>query len=344
MKKIKFGYTGVSNFFPSTGKKISVGLYTFSEYCGALIVTIVATQIKWPSYYEWGVEFTKQGFINFLTHPYVWGILGLYAVWYGRSNKGADFQNLKEENRTLESEVKDVKANKIDSENQYQIKLNDSDKKVRKLTEDLVKVTQDYSILHSKFLRNWLKLICYAIKSDHNKFRVTIFVYTNKRFVYLSRYSSNPTFDEMHSISFEKNSGVISKAWELGEWVDLNVPPFNEDASANYYKYMLDTYKFDKNKVDKLTMKSFQYIALSIRDDSVPLGVIVFENCDIANKVSAQKVAQIKDICFKHQVQLIAYIKEGIKCDTIGHQKAFNGKPIDEIELDILESLKSMGR
>ncbi|MCT8089429.1 hypothetical protein H0920_08395 [Acinetobacter sp. C_4_1] len=341
MKKIKFGYTGYSSFFPDTGRKISTGFYTFSEYLGAVIVTIVATQIKWPSYYSWDLDFTKQGWILFFTHPYFWGVIGLLAVWYGRSNKGADLANLKITNEGLVTDLTDLKNENVKALDELQQKLDKSDKKVRKLTENLVEATQDYSILHSKFLRNWLKLICYAMKADHNQFRVTIFVYNQGSFVYLSRYSSNPTFDEMHSVSFEKNNGVISKAWELGEWVDLDIPPFDEKSPQAYYAHMFEKYKFDKNKVDNLTMKSFQYIALSIRGDTVPLGVIVFENCDLKNKITTQKVGQLKDICSKHQPQLIAYIKEGLKCDTIGHTKAFNGKPTKDIELDILESLKS---
>lgn len=340
-KKIPFGFTGDSQFFINKAIVVSRGVYTFAEYLGALIITGVATTIKSPSYYSW--DFSNHSIIELVCSPYFWGAIGISLVWFGRSNKSQDFENL-----TISNE--NIKLSFEELQNDYAIKgdeakkiLEIEQKKVRKLTEDLTKAKQEHSKLYSNFLQNWLKATMIAMKIDNSKFRVTIFVYSNGSFFYLSRYSANPLFDDMHSISFEKNKGVISQAWEHGECIDIVACPIYDQNPDKYLQYMKDKYGFDEEKARRLTMKSCQYIAFAIKDQIQPLGVIVFETIDSKRPITTQKVGVIRDYCAKHQVHLTSYVKEGIRCDTIGMMKAKGDLDSVDIEEEILKEINGVG-
>lgn len=308
-----FGWTGKKRFISNFGRKCEKALYTVSEYVGVLLVTVVATQIRWI--FKDDIEITKTDLLH-----YTLIIIGLFLLGYGRIYKGKDFKNL-----LIEKE-----------------KLEDAAKKARSLSEEIVKAKQNYSELHSKFLRNWLKASMYALKMDTASYRVTIYAYTEeKKFLYLSRYSKNSSYNELHSIEFSPNQGVISKAWNHGTHIDIKDCPIYHSDPTGYIKYIHEVYGYSHEKISSLTMKSCQYVAFTVNDEQGPIAVIVFENdCLIKESISSQKVGQIINYCDTHNSQLVSYIREGIKCNTLGVKKSSSdSKQVSKVEQEILKAL-----
>jgi len=310
--ELRFGWTGTKRYLSNFGRKCEKSFYTISEYLGVSILTVVMTQIRWI--YKNGVliDFTWADFIH-----YSLVLLSLALIAYGRTHKGKDFNNL-----LLEKQ-----------------KLEDSDKKARILSEENVKAKQNYSDLHSRFLRNWLKASLYALKIDNASHRVTIYAYTEENnFLYLSRYSKNTSYNELHSISFPINQGVISEAWRIGKHIDIEgCTPFHSN-EAEYIAYIQRTYRYTHEKINSLTMKSCQYVATTVNDEQGPIAVIVFENDGRTEpRMTSQKVTQIMSYCEAHNPQLVSYIREGIKCNTLGIRKSETDRSqVSRVEMEML--------
>lgn len=294
--ELRFGWTGTKRYFSNFGRKCEKSFYSIAEYLGVSILTVVMTQIRWIYKDNILIDFTQADFIH-----YALVILSLALIAFGRTHKGKDFNNLLLEKQKFEG----------------------SDKIARTLSEENVKAKQDYSDLHSRFLKNWLKASLYALKIDTPSHRVTIYAYTNENnFLYLSRYSQNTSYTALHSISFPINQGVISEAWRVGKHVDIdNCPTFHSDPEE-YIAYIQKNYGYTSEKINSLTMKSCQYVATTVNDEQGPIAVIVFENDGRTDqRITSQKVTQIMSYCETHNPQLVSYIREGIRCNTLGLKK-----------------------
>lgn len=305
--KIRFGWTGYARYFSNFGRKFEKALYTIAEYIGVFLITIGTTKFRWI------IENGKLIEITLIdTIPYFLFIVGLCLVSYGRILKSKDFKNI-----FIEKERYDEVA-----------------KTTRILSEEIVNAKQNYSDLHSKFLRNWLKASLYALKLDTPSHRVTIYAYTQDKFLYLSRYSKHTEYNKLHSISFPLNEGVISKAWSVGKHIDIDDCPIFHNDSTCYINYIIQKYGYSSEKIQSLTMKSCQYVAFSIIDEEGPIAVIVFENdCLTHDRFSSQKVSQMISYCEDHKPQLISYIREGIKCNTLGLRCGFTeSEKVSKIE------------
>lgn len=313
-----YGWSGKKRFFSNFGRMCEKYLYTVAEYIGVLLITVVATQVRWI--FKSDIEIEKKDIIH-----YSLIILSLFLLGYGRIYKSKDFNNLLLEKQNLEEAAK----------------------KARLLSEEVVKGKQNYSDLHSKFLRNWLKASMYALKMDKANYRVTIYAYTDeKKFLYLSRYSKNSIYNELHSIEFVPNKGVISKAWSIGRHIDITHCPVYHSNSDEYTKYIRKNYDYTDEKIAALTMKSCQYVAFTVNDEQGAIAVIVFENdCLIDEKISNQKAGQIISYCEAHNSQLVSYIREGIRCNTLGMKKSYsNTNQVSKAEKEILKALEMNNR
>lgn len=178
---------------------------------------------------------------------------------------------------------------------------------------------------------------------DTPSHRVTIYAYTNENnFLYLSRYSQNTSYTALHSISFPINQGVISEAWKVGKHVDIeNCPAFNSKPEE-YIAYIQRNYDYTPEKINSLTMKSCQYVATTVNDEQGPIAVIVFENDGQTDlRITGQKVTQIMSYCETHNAQLVSYIREGIKCNTLGLKKnEADRKHISKLENEMLNQFQ----
>lgn len=310
-----YGWSGSKRFLSDFGRRCEKALYTVSEYIGVLCITVVATQVRWI--FNDNIEITIKDVIHYSII-----VIGLILLAYGRIHKDKDFNNLLFEKQKLE----------------------DAAKQARLLSEEVVKVKQNYSELHSKFLRNWLKASLFALKMDDANYRVTIYAYTDeKKFLYLSRYSKNSLYNELHSIEFSPNQGVISKAWAMGRHVDIKDCLSYHTNPNEYIEYIKRIYGYTDEKINSLTMKSCQYVAFTVNDEQGAIAVIVFENdCCIPNaKISDQKVSQIMSYCEIHNSQLVSYIREGIRCNTLGMKKSQSDtQKVFDVEKQILKAVQ----
>lgn len=310
--ELRFGWTGKKRYFSNFGRSCEKGFYTIAEYLGVTILTIVMTQIRWIYKDNILIDFTRADVLH-----YSLVILSLALIGFGRTHKGKDFNNLLLEKQKFEG----------------------NDKIVRVLSEENVKAKQEYSDLHSRFLKNWLKASLYALKIDTPSHRVTIYAYTNENnFLYLSRYSQNTSYSALHSISFPINQGVISEAWKVGKHIDIENCPTFKSSPEEYIAYIQKNYNYSPEKINSLTMKSCQYVATTVNDEQGPIAVIVFENDGQTDpRISSQKVTQIMSYCETHNPQLVSYIREGIRCNTLGLKKSeTNRTQISKLEMEML--------
>jgi hypothetical protein len=320
---LRFGWTGKKRYLSEFGRKCEKSFYTISEYLGVAILTVVMTQIRWVYKDNIFIDFTLADIIH-----YGLVIFSLMLIAYGRTHKGKDFNNLLLEKEQYSNDLLLEKE-----------KFKDSDKMVRTLSEENVKAKQEYSDLHSRFLKNWLKASLYALKIDTPSHRVTIYAYTNENnFLYLSRYSQNTSYSELHSISFPINQGVISEAWKVGKHIDIENCPTFKSSPEEYIAYIQKNYNYSPEKINSLTMKSCQYVATTVNDEQGPIAVIVFENDGQTDpRISSQKVTQIMSYCETHNPQLVSYIREGIRCNTLGLKKSeTNRTQISKLEMEML--------
>ena len=321
-----YGWTGKKRYISDFARSCERAFYTVSEYIGVLILTLVATQIRWIFGNDFSLDFIKNITFKDIIH-YSLGLIGLILLGYGRVHKGKDFKNL-----ILEKEALQESVEKSSTTNE------ELSKKARIFNEELVKSKQNYSDLYSKFLRNWLKASMYALSMDKPNYRVTIYAYTDGKFLYVSRYSKNTLYNELHSIDFSPNEGVISQAWRLGEHIDINNCPNYQKDKEGYLAYIKDKYGYTDEKINSLTMKSCQYVAFTVNDEGGPIAIIVFENdCKVENRITTQKVTQILSYCSIHNSQIVSYIREGIKCNTLGNKKSTQGQnQVKETEKELL--------
>ena len=116
-----------------------------------------------------------------------------------------------------------------------------------------------------------------GLNSDN---RISIYFEFNNNFLLLGRFSENPNFKKTHAIQFSIDKGALSKAWQEGYYEDLKCPVYTKKPSSRkpYYEHNKIVYDFSKAKLDKLNMKSCNFIGHAIKDAGNSIGVILFES------------------------------------------------------------------
>ena len=159
----------------------------------------------------------------------------------------------------------------------------------------------------------WLKLVSKHLKLSSND-RVSIYYHVENHFYLLARYSINPEFDKINRQKFPTRYGVISQAWQHKSCVDTMKCPEYSASPQDYIEYMSETYDYDNEKINKLIMKSCEFVAISISDADKHIGVIVFETVK-SNRFKQQKIREIKKYCKNYQSYLCSFIRDGISLD-----------------------------
>ncbi len=299
-KKLKFGFTGTSDALHGASDIIAHWWYiVFAALGSAIVSASVSFALEFSPLCEWE---NTNGFWLVLKLLIVnsWAALffGFCLMIYGGKGTYTDLRNINTENNQLK-----VENQKID-------KLKD---RINSISEDSESLQDELYALHKKLVITWLKGSSRQLKMNtHN--RVSIYYYVGNHFYLLARHSQNPKFAEIHRQKFSKNNGVISKAWEHRECIDVNAcPEFPSDQEA-YKNYMKKEYSYEIALTEKLTMKSCEYVALSITEADSHIGVIVFES-DKSKCFTDEITANIRRYCEEYQGYMSDFIRGGIKYD-----------------------------
>ena len=182
-----------------------------------------------------------------------------------------------------------IDKQKLSDNNENLTKVNnklESDKRI--LTEQIEDIKGDFRLLNEHSIESHLKIINDNVGLNTNH-RMSIYFETNNSFLILGRYSDNPKYKKTHTIQFNIDKGALSKTWEEGYYEDFACPKFggNQKAKKPYYDYNKDIYDYPKTKVNKLNMKSCNFIGFSIKDSGNSIGVILFES--IENDLESKK-------------------------------------------------------
>lgn len=149
----------------------------------------------------------------------------------------------------------------------------------RLLVEKIENVKGDFRLLNEYSIESHLKMISdkTGLNSDN---RISIYFEFNNNFLLLGRFSENPNFKKTHAIQFSIDKGALSKAWQEGYYEDLKCPVYTKKPSSRkpYYEHNKTVYDFSKAKLDRLNMKSCNFIGHAIKDAGNSIGVILFES------------------------------------------------------------------
>ena len=167
------------------------------------------------------------------------------------------------------------------------------------------------SELHGELVRAWLKCTSNELQMS-TKERITIYYYYDPSFYLLARFSLNSEYSEIHRETFKRTKGVISEAWKYQECIKIKGCPSFKDDPEGYYAYSKEHYNYSETACKNLTMKSCQYIAISIKEMDECIGVIVFES-DHPEVFNSEKVEKITAHCEKSISYLIGFTKKGIE-------------------------------
>lgn len=315
MQILRFGFTGNSRFLTELSTSLGQWWYILIATAGSAIVSISASFAGTYDLVEnWSCVSDVLSFASFLQKmPWLWLGLGTIMILYGGKGIYIDQQNLSKKNKELTFENS---------------KINQLKETINSISEDSELLQNELAELQIKLVTTWLKGSARQLKLGTNC-RVTIYYYVSEHFYVLARYSQNPKYSEIHRQKFSRNHGVISKAWEHKSCVDIvDIPCYKED-SEKYKKYMLEKYGYPMEKTDKLTMKSCQYVAISIVEADNHIGVIVFES-DKRGLLKDQKVAQIRNYCTDYQSYMVDFIHGGIKYDKTVKISSYSEQNVDD--------------
>lgn len=315
MSDLNFGFTGSSSSLQNFSAKLGQWWYIFTAAVGSAVVSVSASFAgNYDIFDKWNSSSGIADFLLFVSFmPWVWLLLGSLMIIYGGKGTYIDQKNLNIRNEELSKEI-----NNVDQ-----------------LKEQINSVSEDSELLQNELAELQIKLVITWLKGSARQLnlgthcRATIYYYINEKFHLIARYSQNPKFAEVHRQAFPRNKGVISKAWEHGVCIDIeNIPVFDEN-EQRYKEYMQEYYGYEPDKIDKLTMKSCQYIAISVVEADKHIGVIVFES----NKKTlwkTQKVAQIKKYCSDYQSYMVEFIHGAIKYDKTVKITSSNDRDVDD--------------
>lgn len=212
----------------------------------------------------------------------------------------------------IDKEKLSNKNKELDSENK------ELDSKNKELLEKIEMIKGDFRLLNQQSIESHLKIINDAINLgvDH---RISVYFEHNGLFLILGRFSNNQKFRIIHTTKFPVDKGALSKSWEQGYYEDFKCPIFSVDvnkksANKSYYQHQKNHYGFDQKKVDSMNMKSCNYIGLHVKDNGIPIGVILFES--IQNDLGANKDV-ICEVCDQYLNVLAKLILTGKEYENI---------------------------
>ncbi len=312
MKKLKFGFTGNSELLKNFSIKLGQWWYIFIAAAGSAMISIAASYTGAYNYSNHLEQYSNiVSFIIFI--PWTWLITGTIMIIYGGKGTYNDLQNINTANKELMAENEKV----------YKLK-----EKINSITEDSEALQNQLSNLQVKLVTTWLKG-CARQLNLGTHCRTTIYYYVDQNFYLLARYSQNPKYAEIHRQKFSRVNGVISKAWQHKVCVDIENIPCYKKEPEQYKEYMQDKYGYSHEKTEKLAMKSCQYVAISILEADIHIGVIVFES-DKPGLWKTQKVAQIKKHCTEYQSYMVDFIHGGVRYDKTVKVSANADKDVDQ--------------
>ena len=185
----------------------------------------------------------------------------------------SDLESSQKECQSFRSKVYETQQ-KLRQANQQVTKLeralDSSQKKCQSFRSEVLKTQQDS-------VKLWLKVISKHLGLNHDT-RVSIYYENNENFYVLSRYSLNPILAKIHKQKFPLNKGVISQAWQHGEYSEDECLEYKETSPDEYIAYMTKKYDYDADTINNINMKSCRYFALAIAEVGDNIGVILFES------------------------------------------------------------------
>jgi len=295
-----FGFSGKSEYFQSKGASLDNGFFIILTSVGTIVFGLSCAFISsYEPIVTWSQFQGISGFIYFFISNPIIGmfvgvpmlIVGAIGTYKDQNKQNKEIDKLKVEN----SELPKIKS------------------KVNAIQEELEAFKSKVIESHLDLVANWLKGLDKILKLDNND-RVTIYYENKEEFYLLQRHSRNPKYKKVHRQKFPLNQGVISKAFEDGEYLEILCPSI-DDSPDLYKQFLQDTYEYESDKIDKLTMNSCRYLSLAIIEADIHVGVIVFESTS-KNFFDTDKAKKIKGYCKDHQGQLSKFVRDMLKLDT----------------------------
>jgi len=317
-----FGFTRSSKIFESAGAFLDKAFYSLLTSFGTILLTSGGAFV---GSYKHNEAFEAVGgvasFITYLlSNPYLGFIIGAPALLIGGLGIYRDQRTLESENKVLREKNDEVEL--------IRTSLNSSQEEVENLKSEIY-------FIHQKLVETWLKGISKQIQLDTFS-RVTIYFENAESFTMLARYSSNPKLAKKHKLKFELNQGVISKAWEHGEYIENKSPSF-EDKPKEYIDYMSKKYSYSEKQLKDMNMKSCFYFALSITEADDNIGVILFES-EKSHAFNEEMMTTIRNYCSDYQSHLCGFVRDGLLYDRSALIEAESKTSDNDAEiLNILE-------
>jgi hypothetical protein len=314
----KFGFSGSSDFFKNFGDGVGKGLFILCAAIGTILLTVggafassynfLASWSSVSSFWQcgWLLVYNPNTALISGSLLFLLGAIGTYKDQNSQSQKMIELEGENEE-------------------------LNNTKDALNSTQEELQEGKSQIIGLHGELVQTWLKGMSKLIGLDSHS-RVTIYYEHDEEFYLLERYSRNPKYSKVHRQKFPLNQGVISKSWEHESYIENKCP--HSLKYGDYAKYLLDTYGYNRDKIDSLTMKSCRYYAKAIIDADIHIGVIVFEGTEV-EFFDNDFDKKIDKYCRDHQGQLSKFVRDSLLFDkevTIKRE----GKNIS-VEDDLLE-------
>ncbi len=312
-----FGFSSNTKILTKIGTVADNGFFILLTVIGAILLTIggaYAGTFNLSDAIKKSTEASDYANIIFCS-PITFFLLG------GISSLCGGIGSYKDQSK----QQKEIKTLKVENG-----KLPETRKALSATIEQLQQNKSELAHLHTELVQTWLLGTCKQFKLTTND-RVSIYYENDEEFFLLARYSKNPKLSKSHRQKFPLNKGVIGKAWEHGQHIDISCPPYS--SKEPYDTHMKDQYDYESDKVANLTMKSCRYIAKAITDADIHIGVIVFESTNpnfIKDEDEGEgdniKV-QLLEYCDGHQSLLAKFVRDGFK-----YSKEVNLKPENKVQ------------
>lgn len=323
----KFGFTGESTLFKDIGEKFGKGLYIYSAALGTIFLSV-------GSAFAGSFDFSKdwQTVFGFwlsikliLFNPYTALIVGGILFIYGARGTYLDQDRQQTQNKQLASE-----NNKLNKS------VTGLEEALNSTQEELQEQKSERNKLNKELVTTWLKSASKNLELNSTE-RATIYYEFDDAFSLLARHSINPEYAKIHRQKFPLNQGVIGKAWQHGCHIEKDCP--SSKNNAEYEKYLIETYKYEKDKINTLTMKSCRYIALAIVDADEHIGVIVFESTEPDFLAKNDRENKVREHCKNYQGQLSKFVRDGLKLDReVTIKRDGKNKSVEDDILQIMEN------
>ncbi|WP_334039047.1 hypothetical protein [Alteromonas macleodii] len=295
----KFGFSGTSDLFKRLGDNFGKGLFILLAATGTVLLSIgSAFAGSFDFSAGWGDVSGFWSTISYIViNPYsgltvgaILFLVGAFGTYQDQNKQNLHMEQLKRDNLKLS-----------DTESA----LNSAQEEVQETKSRLVKKQNE---LVTTFLKNASR----QLEMDTHA-RLSLYFEYDEEFYILARYSANPNYSKIHRQKFPLNQGVISMAWQHNCHEELTCP-CAETNPGEYKKYLKDTYQYEDDKIDSLTMSSCRYYAKAIVDADVHIGVIVFESTQ-TNFLDGAFKDKINQFCDGHQGQISKFVRDSLNFD-----------------------------